>query len=257
MWLSPWKQNKAKPVSDQIDMERLPRHIAIIMDGNGRWAQKRGLPRTMGHRAGVEALRNIVKACSQLGIQVLTVYAFSTENWRRPKEEVGVLMSLLTEYLRKELAELHANKVVIRALGGIEELPTDARKELARSFERTKANDGLIFNLALNYGGRAELLQAVQRVSNEVKMGRMNVEDIDEQSFGQFLSTAGLPDPDLLIRTSGEMRISNFLLWQLAYTEIVIVDEFWPDFNQEALLETIKIYQKRERRFGGLKKSKE
>ena len=251
MWFKPWKQNKVEP-KDQVAMDRLPRHIAIIMDGNGRWAQKRGLPRSMGHRAGVEALRKIVKACSKLEIQVLTVYAFSTENWKRPKDEVGVLMTLLTEYLRKELLELHQNKVVIRAMGKISDLPLEAQHELAHSMESTRDNTGLILNLALNYGGRSEIIEAVRSLSKEVLSGKQRIEEIDEQRFSERLYTRGLPDPDLLIRTSGEMRLSNFLLWQLAYTEIVVVEELWPDFGQAALLEAIRSYQKRDRRFGGI-----
>ena len=251
MWFKPWKQNKANPL-DQIDRDRLPRHIAIIMDGNGRWAQKRALPRSMGHRAGVEALRKIVKTCSKLGIEVLTVYAFSTENWKRPKDEVGVLMTLLTEYLRKELQELHQNNVVIRTMGRINDLPREAQHELEHAMGSTRKNTGLILNLALNYGGRSEIINAVRELSQDVLNGKQRIEEIDEERFGKALFTSGLPDPDLLIRTSGEMRLSNFLLWQLAYTEIVVVEELWPDFEQNALIETIKAYQKRDRRFGGI-----
>ncbi|SPF54914.1 undecaprenyl pyrophosphate synthase [Candidatus Desulfosporosinus infrequens] len=251
MWFKPWKQNKVDPL-DQVVRDRLPRHIAIIMDGNGRWAQKRALPRSMGHRAGVEALRKVVKACSKLGIEVLTVYAFSTENWKRPKDEVGVLMTLLTEYLRKELQELHQNNVLIRTMGRIADLPREAQHELEHSMESTRNNTGLILNLALNYGGRSEIIDAVRKLSKDVLMGKLRIEEIDEEGFSKALFTSGLPDPDLLIRTSGEMRLSNFLLWQLAYTEIVVVDELWPDFGQKALLEAIKVYQKRDRRFGGI-----
>ena len=251
MWFKPWKQNKADSL-DQVARDRLPRHIAIIMDGNGRWAQKRALPRSMGHRAGVEALRKIVKACSELGIEVLTVYAFSTENWRRPKDEVGVLMKLLTEYLKKELYELHQNNVVIRAIGKINDLPREAQHELEHAMQSTLNNTGLILNLALNYGGRSEIIDAVRKLSKDVLSGKQRIEEIDEERFSKELFTSGLPDPDLLIRTSGEMRLSNFLLWQLAYTEIVVVDELWPDFGQKALFEAIKLYQKRDRRFGGI-----
>jgi len=251
MWFKPWKQNKENPL-DQVDQDRLPRHIAIIMDGNGRWAQKRALPRSMGHRAGVEALRKIVKTCSKLGIEVLTVYAFSTENWKRPKDEVGVLMTLLTEYLRKELQELHQNNVVIRNIGKIDDLPREAQHELEHAMKRTQNNTGLILNLALNYGGRSEIIDAVRKLSQDVLSGKQRIEEIDEERFSKALFTGGLPDPDLLIRTSGEMRLSNFLLWQLAYTEIVVVEELWPDFGQKALLEAIKAYQKRDRRFGGI-----
>ncbi|GAB6173785.1 isoprenyl transferase [Paradesulfitobacterium aromaticivorans] len=257
MWLSPWKRKHKEIEASSLDLSRLPRHIAIIMDGNGRWAKKRGLPRSMGHRAGVEALRSAVKECSRLGIEVLTVYAFSTENWRRPKEEVGVLMSLLTEYLRLELDELHSNRVVVRALGGLNELPPEAQRELNKAFERTRKNDGLILNLALNYGGRAEIVEAVQEIATLVQQGKLKPEEIEADTVSGHLATTGLPDPDLLIRTSGEMRLSNFLLWQLAYSEIVVVSELWPDFNEKSLSEAIKAYQKRDRRFGGLAGSKE
>lgn len=253
MWFKLWKQNKETiELKDPVALNRLPRHIAIIMDGNGRWAQKRALPRSMGHRAGVEALRKVVKACSGLGIEILTVYAFSTENWRRPKDEVGVLMSLLTEYLKKELEELHQNKVVVRAIGGLKDLPLEAQRELEKSLELTRHNSGLILNLALNYGGRFEILDAVRKLSADVLNGKQRIENIDEARFSEALFTRGLPDPDLLIRTSGEMRLSNFMLWQLAYTEIVVVDELWPDFGEKTLLEAIKTYQKRDRRFGGI-----
>ncbi|MDR3541084.1 MAG: isoprenyl transferase [Desulfosporosinus sp.] len=251
MWFKTWKLNKAASL-DQVAKDRLPRHIAIIMDGNGRWAQKRALPRSMGHRAGVEALRKVVKACSKLGIEVLTVYAFSTENWKRPKDEVGVLMTLLTEYLRKELQELHQNNVLIRTMGKITDLPREAQHELEHAIERTRNNTGLILNLALNYGGRSEIIDAVRKLTKEVLSGKQRIEEIDEERFSKALFTSGLPDPDLLIRTSGEMRLSNFLLWQLAYTEIVVVEELWPDFGQKALLEAIEAYQKRDRRFGGI-----
>jgi undecaprenyl diphosphate synthase len=251
MGLKFWKHNKID-LKGQVALDRLPRHIAIIMDGNGRWAQKRVLPRSMGHRAGVETLRKIVKTCSKLGIEVLTVYAFSTENWRRPKDEVNVLMTLLTEYLRKELRELHHNDVVIRTMGGIDELPREAQHELQHAMENTRNNTGLILNLALNYGGRSEIIEGVKKISEDVLTGKLKIEEIDEDRFNEALYTRGLPDPDLLIRTSGEMRLSNFLLWQLAYTEIVVVEELWPDFGQEALLAAINAYQKRDRRFGGI-----
>jgi len=251
MWLKPWRQNK-EDLLDQLAPERLPRHIAIIMDGNGRWAQKRALPRSMGHRAGVEALRKVVKTCSTLGIKVLTVYAFSTENWSRPKDEVGVLMTLLTEYLKKELQELHQNNVVIRAIGGIADLPREAQRELENSMKRTSNNTGLILNLALNYGGRSEIINAVRTVCQDVLSGKQQIEGINEEQFSNALFTRGLPDPDLMIRTSGEMRLSNFLLWQLAYTEIVVIEDLWPDFGEKTLINAIKAYQKRDRRFGGI-----
>lgn len=254
MWHNFWKKDKSKDLTETLDKQRLPRHIAIIMDGNGRWAQKRGLPRTLGHKAGVEAIREIVKACSNLGVEVLTVYAFSTENWRRPKEEVGVLMTLLTDYLKRELNELHDNKVKIRMIGDMSQLPLEAQQELKNSMKRTQKNSGLILNLALNYGGRAEITSVVRRMSEAAVQGKLNPQDITEEMIDDALFTAGLPDPDLLIRTSGEMRISNFLLWQLAYTEIVVTDCLWPDFNSEELLVAIKAFQKRDRRYGGLNK---
>ncbi|MHB8126483.1 MAG: isoprenyl transferase [Desulfitobacteriaceae bacterium] len=254
MILNLWKRGKVDVQSHGINPEQLPRHIAIIMDGNGRWANRRGLPRAMGHRAGVESLRSVVKECSLLGIEVLTVYAFSTENWRRPKEEIGVLMSLLIEYLRKELNELHENDVVIRALGGIQKLPLEAQQELQRAFERTKSNKGLILNIALNYGGRLDIVEAVRKLCTEVQNKKITPQDINEELVSETLYTAGLPDPDLLIRTSGEMRLSNFLLWQLAYTEIVVIEDLWPDFDQSTLRRVIKIYQERDRRYGGLTK---
>jgi Undecaprenyl pyrophosphate synthetase (EC 2.5.1.31) len=257
MQLNSWKQNKTDVRSYGIDPGKLPRHIAIIMDGNGRWARKRGLPRSMGHRAGVEALRAVVKECSLLGVEVLTVYAFSTENWRRPKEEVGLLMVLLIEYLRKELDELHRNNIVIRTIGGIQRLPLEVQKELRNAIERTKSNKGLILNVALNYGGRADIVEAVRKLGTAVFNNNITPEEINEEIVSNALYTAGLPDPDLLIRTSGEMRLSNFLLWQIAYTEIVVVEDFWPDFDQSCLREAIRIFQKRDRRYGGLTKSKE
>lgn len=251
MW--PWQPKKGEKGQVLIDTARIPAHIAIIMDGNGRWAKKRGLPRTMGHRAGVEAIRDIVKECSRLGVQVLTVYAFSTENWRRPKDEVNVLMSLLTEYLRNELNELHENQVVVRCLGAIDGLPREAQDEFQRAFNRTKDNTGLILNIAVNYGGRAELIEAIRRLSEEVVKQRIKIEDINEDAVNRCLYTAGLPDPDLIIRTSGEMRLSNLLLWQSAYAEIVVVEKLWPDFDIQTLREAIYTYQKRDRRFGGIK----
>lgn len=251
MWSGSWKRNREENLP-KVDREHMPSHIAIIMDGNGRWARRKGLPRSLGHKAGVEALRNIVKACSRLEVKYLTVYAFSTENWRRPKEEVGVLMNLLTEYLRRELEELHENDVVIQALGQIGHLPAEAQAALKQAFERTKNNQGLVLNLALNYGGRAEIVEAVERISLDVQGGRLRIDEIDENVLSRYLYTAGMPDPDLLIRTSGELRLSNFLLWQCAYTEIVIVPDYWPDFNERSLLQAIQAYQQRNRRFGGL-----
>jgi undecaprenyl diphosphate synthase len=252
-----WQKSMNRLTLRNIDMDRIPQHIAIIMDGNGRWAKLRGMPRTMGHRAGVEALRGIVKCCAELAVKYLTVYAFSTENWKRPQSEIGILMSLLKEYISKELEELHANRVQIRVFGDLTQLPGDVREAVMAACIKTKDNPGLVFNLALNYGGRAELVQAVKRVVSDVQNDIIQREDINEQLFESYLYTAGCPDPELVIRTSGEMRLSNFLLWQAAYSEIVIVKECWPDFNEKSLLEAIQAFQLRERRFGGIKKVEE
>ena len=234
--------------------ERLPRHIAIIMDGNGRWAKKRLMPRTMGHRAGMTALKRVVKACAEVGISYLTVFAFSTENWRRPFEEVDYLMDLLVEYLSRELMELHDNNVKINILGDIGILPERCTVEMDRAVKTTAANTGLVFNIALNYGGRHEILTTVKKLAAGVAAGQIDIEDITEDLFAGQLFTAGIPDPDLLIRTAGEMRISNFLLWQIAYTEIWVTDRLWPDFRKEDLLAAISDYQRRDRRYGGLSK---
>ncbi|PKM80877.1 MAG: isoprenyl transferase [Firmicutes bacterium HGW-Firmicutes-14] len=259
-WLNFWRVRKNKSDSDMVrelykllDTDRLPRHVAIIMDGNGRWATRRGLPRAMGHRAGVESLREIVRTCSSLGIQYLTVYAFSTENWKRPAEEVSILMDLLVEYLKNELHELNQNNVRIKAIGRIEELPQKAREELDSSAERTQTNKGLTLNLALNYGGRNEITEAVRKIALEVASGALKPEGIDEHVIDMHLYTSGIPDPDLLIRPSGELRISNFLLWQAAYAEFWYSPVLWPDFRKVHLLEAIVDYQRRQRRFGGLK----
>lgn len=230
----------------------IPAHIAIIMDGNGRWAQKRNLPRAAGHRRGVESLRAMVEACLELGVKILTVYAFSTENWKRPKEEVDILMNLLVEYLQKEINELHRQGVRISPIGEISRLPAPAVRELEKAVKQTSANDRLVLNIALNYGGRAELVKAVKEIAQLSTNGELEIEEITEELVAQHLSTKGMPDPDLLIRPSGEYRISNFLLWQIAYTEFWITDTLWPDFRKEHLLEAIQAYQKRERRFGGL-----
>ncbi|AEF94363.1 Undecaprenyl pyrophosphate synthase [Desulfotomaculum nigrificans CO-1-SRB] len=237
-----------------IDRQRLPKHIAIIMDGNGRWAQRRGWPRSFGHRAGVESLRGVVKACSELDVKFLTCYAFSTENWKRPEEEVSFLMGLLVEYLEKEMDELHQNNVKIYAIGGLHELPQRAQDALNKAFTKTANNTGLTLNLALNYGGRSELTQAIVKIAKAVADGSIQLSEINEQLVSENLFTAGMPDPDLLIRPSGDFRISNFLLWQLAYTEFWLSDVMWPDFKKIHLLQAIVDYQQRERRFGGLKK---
>lgn len=238
--------------SNQIKPEKLPRHIAIIMDGNGRWARKKFMPRTMGHRAGMGSLKEVVKACDEFGIKVLTVFAFSTENWKRPGEEVEFLMRLLVEFLNKELKELHENRVRINIWGETEPLPDDCRNLIDKAIELTRENQGLIFNIALNYGSRREMVQAARTLAEKVKSGEIEPEDIDDNIISDHLYSKGLPDPDLLIRTAGEMRISNFLLWQIAYSELWITDRLWPDFSKEDLAEAIAAYQQRDRRFGGL-----
>ncbi|MDD2189551.1 MAG: isoprenyl transferase [Eubacteriales bacterium] len=234
-----------------IDLEKIPAHIAIIMDGNGRWAQNRNLPRLAGHNAGMIAMKEIVKAASSLGVQHLTVYAFSTENWRRTTEEVTGIFKLLIIYVEKELNELHQNNIKVRILGDYEKLPADAVKSLERSLKTTKDNTGLQFNIALNYGGRDEILRSVKKLAKEVEMGRMKADAITEEDIANNLYTYGIPDPDMIIRTSGEMRLSNYLLWQSAYSEFVFTDMLWPDFTREDFEMTIEVFQNRKRRFGG------
>ncbi|WP_066635263.1 isoprenyl transferase [Desulfolucanica intricata] len=238
-----------------IDPARLPKHIAIIMDGNGRWANQRGMPRAYGHRAGVESLRDIVKLCSELKIQYLTCYAFSTENWKRPPKEIEALMSLLVEYLNKEIDELCANNVRVNAIGRTEEFPYDVQKTLNMAINKSKNNKGLVLNLALNYGGRTELVEAIKLLGRDIKEGQLSPEAIDENVVQRYLYTSNFPDPDLLIRPSGDFRISNFLLWQLAYTEFWLTPVLWPDFRRIHLLQALVDYQCRERRFGGLKET--
>ena len=228
----------------------IPGHIAIIMDGNGRWAKSNNLPRIAGHREGVESVREIVKSCARIGVKYLTLYTFSTENWKRPKTEVTTLMRVLVKVLRREIQELHNNDVKLEAIGDISALPGDVQKELADAKEKTKHNKTLTLVLALSYSGRWELVKAAQSIAEEVKNGIIDVNDIKIETFSKYLTTKGIPDPDLLIRTSGELRISNFLLWQLAYSEIYITPVFWPQFRERELLEAIADYSKRERRFG-------
>ena len=234
----------------KIDLDRLPKHIAIIMDGNGRWAKKRRLPRIAGHRAGIRAVRQAVEACARLGVPYLTLYAFSVENWKRPHTEVKLLMSLLREYLQKEIGELNRQNISLGVIGRIHELPQVVQRDLANTIEKTKRNNGMRLTLALNYGSRAELVDAVRELTAKIKSNG-NV-TIDEESISRFLYTRDLPDPDLFIRTSGEMRLSNFLLWQAAYSEIWVSDTLWPDFTQLHLFQAIIDFQKRERRYGGL-----
>lgn len=228
----------------------VPSHIAVIMDGNGRWAEKRGLPRIAGHNEGVESVRDIVEACGQLGVKYLTLYAFSTENWKRPKEEVSMLMRLLMRALRDETDKLHKNNVRVHTIGDTPSLPREVQDELQDAIEKTKANTGLNLFLALSYSGRWDITRAVKQIADEVLKGRLDPQALTEQTIADHLSTMDVPDPDLLIRTSGELRISNFLLWQLAYSEIYISQAFWPDFRREELYRAIADYQRRERRFG-------
>jgi len=234
----------------EIDNDKLPHHIAIIMDGNGRWAKKKSLSRIRGHIKGIDAVREVVTACRELGIKILTLYAFSVENWKRPKEEVSTLMTLLKEYLLKEVAEMLQNNIRLLAIGRLEDLPSDVQQTLRETMKKTENRTGMILNLALSYGGRSEILQAVQRILRDCQKGKMIPEEINFQKFSDYLWTQGMPDPDLLIRTSGEFRISNFLLWQIAYTELYVTETLWPDFNREELLKAISDYQSRERRFG-------
>lgn len=236
------------------EKQKLPLHIAIIMDGNGRWAKKRGLPRSLGHKAGVDVLKEIVKYSSQIGIKILTVFAFSTENWSRPKEEIDYLINnLLVEFLRQEINELHKNGVKLKILGDINPLPDNTKHEIVRALEITNKNTGLQFNIALNYGGRNEIVMAFKKIYDMILNGSINPEELNEDLIAKNLYTAGDKDPDLIIRTSGEERISNFLIWQGAYSELYFSKVLWPDFKKEHLMEAIIEYQNRDRRFGGLK----
>ena len=230
--------------------ENIPKHVAIIMDGNGRWARRRGLPKMMGHRAGVKSIRSVTEAAAQMGIGVLTLYAFSTENWNRPKREIDALMKLLDEYLLKELPTMNKNNIRLFSIGRSSDLPPNVQDRLKETMEATSKNTGLVLNLALSYGSRSEIVDAVKAIAKDLKDGRIKDEDINEGVFSDYLYTKGLPDPDLLIRTSGEMRISNFLLWQLSYSELYIIDKLWPDFKEKDLKEAISEYNRRERRFG-------
>lgn len=248
----------AKTLKDK-DIERLeklkesgeiPNHIAIIMDGNGRWAKSKGLPRVRGHQRGVETVREIVQASSILGVKYLTLYTFSTENWKRPKDEVSTLMRLIVKSLQNETDELHKNNIRLTTIGDISTLPEIVKNELLQACEKTRNNDKMVLNLALSYSGRWELLNAAKDIILEYEKGNVSIDDIDEHYFSNFLSTKNLPDPDLMIRSGGEYRISNFLLWQLAYSELFVSKVYWPEFNCKYLEEAIKDFQKRERRFG-------
>jgi undecaprenyl diphosphate synthase len=235
----------------RLDRTRMPRHVAIIMDGNGRWAKARGLPRVEGHRAGVDAVRDTVESAAQLGLEVLTLYAFSVENWKRPRYEVWTLMNLLKEYVRRELETLVKNNIRFQVIGRMEELDPSVVKELKVALERTAHCSGMTFNIALNYSGRCEIVDACRRIVADWAAGKHA--DIDEETIGRYLYTSGQPDPDLLIRTSGELRVSNFLLWQIAYAEIWVTQALWPEFRRRDLLEAIVAFQGRDRRYGGVK----
>jgi len=237
-------------LKDQIDPARMPRHIAIIMDGNGRWAKKNFRPRVEGHREGVKAVDRIVTLCRKLNVEALTLYAFSDENWNRPLTEISALMKILDFYLKKELARMQKENIRFNTIGRIEELSPDIQKIIRNAEDVTRNNGGMVLTLALSYGGRQEILDAVKKIAEKVKSGYLETEDIDSQLFSSFLYSHPLPDPDLLIRTSGELRISNFLLYQIAYTELHYTSVFWPDFSEDDLLKAIIDYQKRERRFG-------
>jgi len=234
----------------RIRADAIPRHVAVIMDGNGRWAQQRGLDRIEGHRAGIESVRAVVRAAHELGVRQLTLYAFSTENWNRPRAEVDALMSILEHYLESELAEVHRNGIRVRAIGRLERLPESVRRKLDRALEHTRRNSEMELIFAISYGGRTEIVDAARRIAREVEQGKLGPEQIDEKVFAEYLYAPDLPDPDLLIRTGGESRISNFLLWQIAYAEVHVTDVMWPDFRKRDLVEAILSYQARERRYG-------
>lgn len=248
------KPNSAEArLLSEIDELRLPRHVAVIMDGNGRWAKRQGKPRIFGHRAGAESVRAIVDTCTRLEIKAVTLYAFSTENWKRPRTEIKGLMSMLKRYIRSDLKEVHKNNIRFQAIGHIEGLFEDVQKEIARAVEMTLANTGMVMSVALNYGGRTEIVDACRRAVAEKIAAGVPPDEITESDIGQNLYTHGLPDVDLMIRTSGEFRISNFLLWQLAYSEIYVTPTLFPDFRRSGVFEAILDYQKRDRRFGGVK----
>jgi undecaprenyl diphosphate synthase len=237
-------------LKENIDFSNLPEHIAVIMDGNGRWAKKKGAARIFGHSNAVDAVDAVTEGCAELGVKYLTLYAFSTENWARPKEEVDALMELLVDTLKKQIKRLHENKVRLRTIGETSNLPAKCQKNLAEAIEDTKNNTGLTLTIALSYSGRWELVKAMKKIAADVKEGLVDPDKINESLVSSYMETSYMPDPELLIRTSGEMRVSNFLLWQIAYTEIFITNTLWPDFRKEDLYEAICAYQKRERRFG-------
>lgn len=241
-----------KELRDLIDMKNLPKHIGIIMDGNGRWAKKKFLPRNFGHQEGMERVIEIVGLASNLGIQSLSLFAFSTENWKRPEEEVQGLMKILVHFIRKELNKLHKNNIKIQIMGDISKLPELPRQEVIRAVEKTSSNSKMILNIGLNYGGRDEIIFGIKNLLKDIEMGKIEIEDVNIDSFSNFLYTKGQPDPDLLIRPSGELRLSNFMLYQIAYAEFYFSNTLWPDFKERDLLLAIIDYQKRNRRFGGI-----
>lgn len=243
-------QTLLQKLPNDLDKNLLPRHVAVIMDGNGRWAKRRGLPRIMGHRQGVDVLKNLLRCCQDWGVKALTAYAFSTENWGRPLEEVDFLMTLFERVLVRELQEMMEENVRIQFVGNLSSLPSSLQSQIYRSMTLTKDNQGIQFTVATNYGGRQEILQACRAIATQVQQGHIQPDEIDEALFSRHLYTANICDPDLLIRTSGEMRLSNFLLWQMAYAELYITDVYWPDFNREQFHKALSAYQQRERRFG-------
>ncbi|WP_332630660.1 isoprenyl transferase [Halalkalibacter flavus] len=251
--LTKWKSTmSSQEKSKDIDDINVPKHIAIIMDGNGRWAKQKGLPRIAGHREGMKVINKIVRKADDLGIEILTLYAFSTENWKRPKTEVDYLLKLPERFLNKELPTLIEKNVKVRLMGSIDKLPEHTKKAVAKAVKDTENNTGLVLNFALNYGSRYELMNAVKEIAQQVERGSLQASEIDESVLTEHLMTAELRDPDLLIRTSGELRLSNFMLWQVAYSEFWFTDVLWPDFNEQHLVEAISVYQKRARRYGGV-----
>jgi undecaprenyl diphosphate synthase len=249
-WLTEQDSNDKKRQEELLGLGKMPRHIAVIMDGNGRWAVERKLPRIAGHQEGIESVRDIVKAASQLGIKYLTLYAFSIENWKRPMAEVSGLMKLLEHYLKQELKELHENNVRLFSIGKLSSLPKGVQKLLKEAIETTKGNDGLTLTLALSYSGRWDIVRSVQMIAHDIRRGKVSPEDITEELFSSYLQTKEIPDPDLLIRTSGEWRLSNFLLWEMAYSEMYILEKYWPEFRRTEFYDSIYDYMRRERRFG-------
>ena len=246
------REEQIEKLKKIIDIDKLPLHVAIIMDGNGRWAKQRSLPRLAGHKVGMERVKEIVESAANIGIQYLSLYAFSTENWKRPKDEVDGLMKLLVYYLKLELNNLNKNNIKVVTLGEISKIPVGPRSEVEKAVEKTKDNNKMILNIALNYGGRDEILKGVKGIVNDIKKGKMKIDDLDENIFSDYLYTKGQSDPDLLIRPSGELRLSNFMLYQIAYTEFWFSNIYWPDFTEEYFYQAIIDYQKRDRRFGGI-----